>query len=187
MDQDVAREVEEDTGPQPQEELPVSQSQSEHSGSEMEDWEEEEDGEDMDGSWEYEREPDPIIFHLVQKEDLAAVSQMLKSDRTAVHQRDSMGHTPIHEPSSGFSDESLAVDMAKLLLSYGAPVNSQTSHLYTPLHIACVTGKGKICDLLLMNGARYDLKLDEERAQTPLDCARESLNRKMEILNMFRR
>ena len=40
MDQDVAREVEEGTGPQPHEELPVSQSESEHSGSEMEDWEE---------------------------------------------------------------------------------------------------------------------------------------------------
>ena len=180
MDQDVAREAEEDTGPQSQEELPESQSQSENSGSEMEDWEEEEDGEDMDSSWE--SEPDPIIFQLVQNGNLAAVTQILKSDRSAVHLRDSMNHTPIHAPSSMglVGDESRALAIVKLLLSYGAPVNSQTFMSYPPLHIACVTGKEKICNLLLTNGARYDLK---QGFRTPPDCA----NGKMEILKMFRR
>ena len=173
MDQDVAREAEEDTGPQPQEELPGSGSQSES--------EEEEE----DSSWE--SEPDPIIFQLVRQGNMAAVSQILRSDRTAVHQRDGMDHTPIHEPSSMAGGQSRALDMAKLLLSYGAPVNSQASESYTPLRIACVTGREKICNLLLTNGARYDLELGGWSKQTPLDCARTSLNGKIEILNILRR
>ena len=210
MDQAVARETEEteEAGvPQSQEELPESESESgpgepgedAHSGSEMEEEEDEEDGEDweeeedMDGSMESEPEPDPIIFQLVRQGDLAAVSQILRSDRTAVHQRDGMDHTPIHCPCPSSMvmgwlgrDESPGLDMAKLLLSYGAPVNSKASGSYTPLHIACVTGREKMCNLLLSNGARYDLKLEDGR-KTPLNSVTNLHGNGMEILKTFKR
>ena len=66
--------------------------------------------------------------------------------------------------------------MAKLLLSYGASVNSRASTFETPLHIACFGGRMKMCNLLLTNGASYDL-LDEWR-ETPLQSAKYSFNDK---------
>ena len=47
---------------------------------------------------------------------------------------------------------------AKLLLSHGALVNSRDRSFFTTLHIASVNGNEKMCDLLLTNGARYDLE-----------------------------
>ena len=141
----------------------------------------------MDTSCESEPEPNHIIFQLVWEGNLVAVNQILKSDRTAVHQRDSQDHTPIHRPSPMGGEESRAVEMAKLLLSYGAPVNSHASELYTPLHIACETGKEKICNLLLTNGARYDVRLFNV-GKTPLDSARGSLRGNyIEIVKTFLR
>ena len=145
--------------------------------SEEETSEMEEDGEftsDLDSSMEYE--PEPIIFNLLRQRDIAGVRDLLTSDRTVLHCRDSMDHTPIHYPSmlrSGSAeDESYAIDMAKLLLSHGALVNSKASD-YTPLHIACLLGKKRLSDLLLTNGARYDLRAE---GMTPLQKAGNSKN-----------
>ena len=193
MDQAVARETEEAKS---QEELPESELSldmesleclSTDSGSEME--EEGEDEEEDEDEEEEESEPDHIIFQLVREGNLEAVSEIVRSDRTAVHQRDCEHHTPIHETSTMGGGQSLALDMAKLLLSYGAPVNSQASESYTPLHIACVTGQEKICNLLLTNGARYDLRV-EDSWETPLELARNSIlgkKREIAIVKTFRR
>ena len=76
--------------------------------------------------------------------------------------------------------------MARLLLSYGALVNSQASEFHTPLHIASLTGKKDLCNLLLTNGARYDLTLEYNK-ETPLDLARKfsSGNKLREIFQAF--
>ena len=160
--------------------------EAESSESEMEDEGDEEDweDEDMDGSMESEPEPAPLIFQLVAQGNLAGVREILKSDRTAIYQQDSMGHTPIHVTRG---KDSRALDMAKLLLSYGAQVNSQASELWTPLHIASVQGKKETCNLLLTNGAKYDLTLEYDK-ETPVDSARSSLyGNTREILQMFMR
>ena len=117
---------------------------------------------------------------------LAGVREILKSDRTAIYQQDSMGHTPIHSPSSMGGGESQDLDMARLLLSYGAQVNSKASEFYTPLHIASLTGKKDLCNLLLTNGARYDLTL-ECSEKSPLDLASKfsSGNKLREIFQAF--
>ena len=164
--------------------LGLSPREADSSVSEVEDEEDGEDWEDeeaMDSSMESEPEPDPVIFQLVLKEDLAGVRKILRSDLTAVHQQDSYQRTPLHcSTSMGGRDDdddgSPALDMAKLLLSYGASVNSRASNFETPLHKACFWGRVKMCNLLLTNGARYDL-LDERR-ETPLQSAQYSINDK---------
>ena len=172
-----------DTGPQSQ---PESQSghgeggEAELSESEMEDEEE------MDSSMDSEPEPDHLIFQLVERDDLAAVREILRSDRGAVHLQDGSDHTPLHYPAMG-RDKSHDLHMAKLLLSHGALVNSRAKGFYTPLHLACMLGKENICNLLLTNGARYDLKLEDGR-ETPLHSARNPLHGKYkEIVKTFRR
>ena len=189
MDEAVARETEEagmpedseDTGPQ------SGHGEAELSESEMEDEEaeDEEDGEDWEDEEDMDRsmesEPDPIIFDLVRQGDMAGVRKILRSDLTAVKQQGGMQHTPLHCSSSmggRDEDESPALDMARLLLSYGAPVNSRASDFDTPLHIACFDGRVKMCNLLLTNGARYDLLQDtmDTRRETPLQSAQYSIN-----------
>ena len=51
--------------------------------------------------------------------------------------------------------------MAKLLLSRGALVNSRDMEFFTPLHRAIMMGNEKMCNLLLTNGARYDLSTED--------------------------
>ena len=189
-----AKEAEEteDAGPQSTAEEVESQSdhgeagQSSESERESEGEEDWEDEEYMDGSMESEPEPDPLIFQLVRQGNLAGVRKILKSDRTAIYQQDSMGHTPIHVTRG---KDSRALDMAKLLLSYGAQVNSQASEFWTPLHIASLQGKKELCNLLLTNGAKYDLTLEYDK-KTPVDSARSSLallENTREIFQMFKR
>ena len=201
MNEAVAREAEEagvpedseDTGPQSQAELPESQSESGHgevgeaesSESEMEDGEEDgedwEDEEDMDSSMESEPEPDPVIFQLVRKGDLAGVRKILSSDRTAVHLRDGRDQTLLHLVVEGLGVPPVAatyIKMARLLLSHGALVNSKSKArslhgFISPLHIALWLGRGEMSELLLTNGARHDLTTED--GDTPLHTAGEEV------------
>ena len=122
--------------------------------------------------FEEEEEPQHPVFDLVFQGNIEAVRQLLSTDRTLVHRRDHHDHSPIHYPAKGRSESTAKLEMARLLLSQGALVNSRASEFYTPLHIACMMGREKMCELLLTNGARYDLKLDHGR-YSPLDEARE--------------
>ena len=213
MNEAVAREAEEagvledseDTGPQSQAELPESQSESGHgevgeaesSESEMEDGEEDgedwEDEEDMDSSMESEPEPDPVIFQLVRKGDLAGVRKILSSDRTAVHLRDGRDQTLLHLVVEGLGVPPVAatyIKMARLLLSHGALVNSRANMIFhdlvAPLHIACLRGREKMAELLLTNGARHDLTKDTGR-DTPLHTAGEVWKEQVEVVKTLLR
>ena len=115
-------------------------------------------------------EPVHPVFQLVEQGDLAGVRDLLSSDRTALQQLDGSGHTPIHIPYTESGDQA-SIEMARLLLSQGALVNSRAFDFTTPLHIACMMGGQRMCELLLVNGARYDLTLEHGRV-TPLDETR---------------
>ena len=131
-----------------------------------------ESGHEVDELDELYEEPQHPVFDLVFQGNIEAVRQLLSTDRTLVHRRDHDDHSPIHYPAKGRSESTAKLEMARLLLSQGALVNSRASEFYTPLHIACMMGREKMCELLLTNGARYDLKLDIGR-YSPLDEARE--------------
>ena len=131
-----------------------------------------ESGHEVDELDELYEEPQHPVFDLVFQGNIEAVRQLLSTDRTLVHRRDHDDHSPIHYPAKGRSESTAKLEMARLLLSQGALVNSRASEFYTPLHIACMMGREKMCELLLTNGARYDLKLEHGR-YSPLDVAKE--------------
>ena len=137
-----------------------------------EEYDEAESGHEVDELDELYEEPQHPVFDLVFQGNIEAVRQLLSTDRTLVHRRDHHDHSPIHYPAKGRSESTAKLEMARLLLSQGALVNSRASEFYTPLHIACMMGREKMCELLLTNGARYDLKLEHGR-YSPLDEARE--------------
>ena len=100
------------------------------------------------------------LFNLLSQGNSEAVRELLLTDRTLIH-RDPFGSgsSAIHFPARG-PDTPANIEMVKVLLSHGANVNSRDSGFYTPLHIASMMGGSKMCELLLTNGARYDLTLD---------------------------
>ena len=163
--------------PPPQEEEAAESGEVEGEAESSEDENDEEAEEDPDSSMEDWSEPEPVhpIFHLVRQGDLAGVRDLLSSDRTALHQLDGTDHAPIHIPAIGREESSVKLEMVRLLLSQGALVNSRASDFTTPLHIACMMGREKMCELLLVNGARFDLTLDNGRETALHESQREDV------------
>ena len=113
-----------------------------------------------------ENEEDPV-FKLITKNNFEAVREVLTTDRSIVNRSFddfSLLHhaiSLIHIPSS---ESAAVIEMVKLLLSHGASVNSRAYNFETPLHEASRDGNGdggeKMCELLLTNGARFNLTDD---------------------------
>ena len=64
-----------------------------------------------------------------------------------------------------------SVDVARLLIDAGAPVNATAAGGYTPLHIAASNGNRDMVVLLLERGADPGTRCDQDK--TPADYARE--------------
>ena len=145
-------------------------------GGDTEDGDEGADEEDGDeggetGSSEYEMEEEEEeeeveeVYKLCREGNFEAVREILRTDSSAVY-------IPglIHEPSS-MPAENIGIEMFKLLLAHGAFINSREEpEFYTPLHIASLLGREKMCEFLLANGARYSLTLEHSR-ETPFHKA----------------
>ena len=110
---------------------------------------------------ESEPEEDPI-FRMVNKDNITVVRDHLTADWTAIYRQDADGKQrfePLHHAADD-TESHAKLEMAKLLLSRGALVNSRATEFLTPLHIASMMGREKMCNLLLTNGARYDLSTE---------------------------
>ena len=104
------------------------------------------------------------VFNLLSQGNTQAVRELLSTDRTLIYRLDLDDHSPIHYPAKGRQETPAKIELAKLLLSHGALINSrESSEFITPLHIACMMGRKEMCEVLLTNGARYDLTLDHGR------------------------
>ena len=104
---------------------------------------------------------------MVNEGNITAVKDILTADWTAIYRKDREedfeNPTLLHAVAwTNTDEESLAnLEMAKLLLSRGALVNSRDTEFFTPLHYAIMKGREKMCNLLLTNGARYDLSTED--------------------------
>ena len=107
--------------------------------------------------------PRDPVFNLLSQGNSQAVRELLSTDRTLIHRLDLDDHSPIHHPAMGGQETPAKIELVKLLLSHGALINSRASEFITPLHIACMMGRKEMCEVLLTNGARYDLTLDHGR------------------------
>ncbi|KAJ3125848.1 hypothetical protein HK098_008161 [Nowakowskiella sp. JEL0407] len=112
--------------------------------------------------FEFERS----IHGLVHSGNFASVSRILQSDN--VNSRDSAGYSPLH-----YASRQGHVEIAKLLISFGANVNSRTCELgTTPLLRAILAKNLNMVELLLKNGA--DVKIADNYGRTVLHAAAEA-------------
>jgi ankyrin repeat protein len=84
--------------------------------------------------------------------------------------------TPLHTVAKRsnryyYQDRDRLLEVAKLLLAKGAPVNATTSSGQTPLHIAAEEGFKYLAELLLGAGADVDARTND--GDTPLHIAAE--------------
>lgn len=96
------------------------------------------------------------------KSDL--VESILMRDITTKDSRDEDGYTPLHR--AAYSNK---VDIAKILLQYGANVNARTEYEWTPLHSAVKWSNSEMAAFLLQHGA--DVNALSQGQQTPLHIA----------------
>ena len=118
---------------------------------------------------ESEEDLDPI-FSLIDEDNIPAVKELLTADRTAIYRRcGEQQHSPLHHAATGYEESQANLKMVKLLLSHGALVNCRDTEFLTPLHIACMMGREKMCNLLLTNGARYYPTTDDGSLDPPYE------------------
>lgn len=113
-----------------------------------------------------------MISETLHKEILWAASEgkcdlvesILMRDITTKDSVDEDGYTPLHR--AAYSNN---VDIAKILIQYGANVNAKTEFEWTPLHSAVKWSNAECAALLLQHGA--DVNAISQGQQTPLHVA----------------
>lgn len=83
---------------------------------------------------------------------------------------DSASHNPMKVMPLHSAVAARSLDITRLLLEHGAPVNACQADNYTPLHAAAQNGDFEIVKLLVDAGA--DATLVDAEGDTPLDFAR---------------
>lgn len=104
------------------------------------------------------------ILWAVNENKADLVESILKRDKTAVNAVDEDGYTPLHRACYNNY-----VDIAKILLKYGANVNARTKFAWTPLHSAVRWSNAECAALVLQHGA--DVNAISDGSQTPLHIA----------------
>jgi ankyrin repeat protein len=102
---------------------------------------------------------------------LAVVKLLTDEDMDLVHQKDSLGRTPLHIPlapgqPNGKASEDVSRSVVKLLLEKGASVDAVDTFRDTPLFGATQTAQFSAIELLLQHGA--NLNHQDKWGETPL-------------------
>ena len=121
--------------------------------------------EDAKSKWKLKYDKDVYKFDkLLMNNNIEAVRELLTTNWTLIYNYH-IYYGDIHYRAIVSNTDN--TDMTKLLLSHGAPVNIKDDwDSFNTLHHVCSKGKVKLCELFLTNGARYDLKTDNNN--TPL-------------------
>jgi len=110
------------------------------------------------------------IYEAIENNDMQAVKDFIRKKPKIVNFRDNFGWTPLHEAVYGEH-----TDIAKLLIDYGADVNTKYKDGTTPLHLAALRGQTDAIKLLIdhdadvnamANGGFTSLSLATEQGYT---------------------
>lgn len=108
--------------------------------------------------------PEKEILWATNENNIDLVRSILERFPTCKSAVDDEGYSPLHRACyNNF------VDIAKLLISYGANVNALTEFQWTPLHSAVKWKSNDCAALLLQHGA--DVNAESQGCQTPLHIA----------------
>ena len=107
---------------------------------------------------------DRALFDAAKAGNIEAVKQYLTAGADLNLKKDLFGSTPLHSAALKGRKE-----VAELLVSEGADVNTKNINGWTPLHYAAVVDHKEIVELLLASGADVNAKTDA--GETPLDNA----------------
>lgn len=83
------------------------------------------------------------------------VRTILNAKPECVHAKDEDGYTPLHRACYNNN-----IELAKLLIQYGADVNAVTDFKWTPLHSSCQWTNNKCVAMLLQYGADVNARTD---------------------------
>jgi ankyrin repeat protein len=95
------------------------------------------------------------------------LEEVLATNKSEVHRKDTLGNTPLHWAASGGHYQ--ATD---LLIKRGADVNAVNNAGDTPLHRAAWKGGPKVCELLINAGAGPSRNIQNKEGKSPLNLAR---------------
>ena len=109
-------------------------------------------------------EDEKNIIRAAKRGDLSALRDLLKSNGSLVHARDSDGSTPLH--CAAWKGH---VEVARALLDAGAHIDDHNKNEHwgtTPLHAAAHGNQAKVAELLIARGA--DVTARNLNQRTPL-------------------
>ena len=101
------------------------------------------------------------IHKAAGKGDVAEVTRLLRKDPALARSLDDLGNTPLHLAGT--------VEVARLLVDYGADVNAPGCREWRPLHTAAQNANRSVARFLIESNAEVDAETD--LGETPLSCA----------------
>lgn len=99
------------------------------------------------------------IFDAVKNNDIVKVKALIEKDTSLINLKDAAGNTPLHNAAITGSAE-----IAELLISKGADINSENLLLNAPLHESLINGKNEVAILLIEKGCELQKQNSEEKA-----------------------
>ncbi len=112
-----------------------------------------------------------LLHDLIGEGDVKKVKQFFKDNKFIdVNKRNNAGETPLTIACGNYGN----LEIAKLLIFYGADVNKPNNIGATPLHKACYFEHLEIAKLLIFYGA--DVNIKNDICSTPLHCCYNQYN-----------
>ncbi len=108
--------------------------------------------------------PCGVFQSAVAHGQVAEVEQILQSEPGLLDCEDLRGWTALHRAAASGS-----VEMAPLLLDYGALVDARNAQGFTPLHTAAASNRAEVAEVLINHGAA--LNAPSDAGDTPLHWA----------------
>ncbi|XP_003744855.1 ankyrin repeat domain-containing protein 49 [Galendromus occidentalis] len=134
-------------------------------------------------SYENDREvmrnnnPKEKALWAAEKNELELLQELVASDASLVHARDSDSYTPLHRAS--YSDN---IEVIKLLLEKKADIEARTADGWTPLHCAARWDNVQSAAILIAAGANFNARTNGDQTALHLAASNREGRETLELL-----